>query len=78
MKIVKVYKEDCVPCKILSERLEEADIDHEPLEVDADIAAKHNLKTVPALLFLDDEGNEVGRLLGLVSIEQVKRRLDDS
>ena len=78
MKIVKLYKEDCIPCKMLDDRLEEAGIAFEPVEVTVDNMEQYGVKSVPVLLFLDDNGNEIDRLLGLVSIGQVKRRLDDS
>lgn len=76
MKIIKVYKDSCAPCKVLSERLESAGIEHDSMEADPVVIDRFGIRSVPTLLFIDDEGQVVDRLLGLVSIDQIKRRLD--
>ncbi len=78
MRILKLYKEDCAPCEALTRRLNEENIEHDSLEVTASVAADFGIRSVPALIFINDRGKIVDRLLGLVSIDQIRRKLNDS
>jgi len=72
VKALKFYATWCEPCKALSKIIEGArdkiampieDID---IEQNMELAQKYGIRGVPALVIVDDEGNEVKRQSGMV------------
>lgn len=76
MKVLKIYSRTCGPCKVLENNLQLADIPHESIDVQSiqgeDIAAKYEIRTVPTLLLVDDEGNVVKKHNGLLDVQGLK------
>lgn len=77
-KILKFATSYCGPCKVLKKELEDFDlVPIESLDADEneDLCLKYKVRSVPVLIFLDNEGTEIGRRVGLVSkkdlIEQI-------
>ena len=82
MKLLKFYAEWCGPCKMLSmsmasiegsegfPKVEEIDIDRNEEMVD-----RYKIRSVPTMVFVDDEGNEITRILGYKTNPQIKAAL---
>lgn len=77
MKVLKIYSRTCGPCKVLESNLQLAGIPHESIDVQSmqgeDIAAKYEIRAVPTLILVDDEGKVVKRHTGLLGIEDLKK-----
>ena len=75
MKILKFSSDYCMPCKNLAKQLENIDLPIINYNVDTDEAEpfidKYNIRNVPVLVFIDDNGNELKRLVGAVSKQVV-------
>jgi thioredoxin 1 len=64
MKVIKFYADWCAPCKayapIFEKVMKEKDIDYENIDIDKDtsgLAAEHNIRSIPATVFIYDDGN---------------------
>lgn len=68
MKIIKFGKPDCPPCQQVEKFLKESGINYEsinPFETEEfDLLIKHNVKTVPVTVLIDDKGEEIQRKAG--------------
>lgn len=69
MKVYKCSASWCNPCKMLTKTMDSLDIPYISIDVDdnEEFVAKYNIRNVPVLLFTDDDGNEIKRLVGAVS-----------
>ena len=76
MKVLKIYSRTCGPCKVLEDNLQLAGIPHESIDVQSiqgeDIVAKYEVKTVPTLILVDDEGNVLKKHSGLLNVQELK------
>lgn len=76
MKILKIYSKTCGPCKVLENNLQLAGIPHESVDVQSaqgeEIAAKYEVKAVPTLLLVDEEGKVIKRHTGLLRVQELK------
>lgn len=80
MKILKFYSDTCAPCKTLTSLLEGSNV--EPL-IEAintknkpEIALQYNIRKVPTLVFVDEQGVEKHRETGVVPAIKVKEIFD--
>lgn len=77
MKVLKIYSRTCGPCKTLGSNLQLAGIPHESINVQSiqgeDIVAKYEIRAVPTLILVGDEGKVVKRHTGLLGIEDLKK-----
>ena len=75
MKILKFSSDYCMACKNLAKQLENTDLPIINYNVDTDEAEplidKYNIRNVPVLVFIDDNGNELKRIVGAVSKQVV-------
>ena len=75
MKIEKYGASWCGPCKMLDKTLDLIPKDIEIVKFDADedeeLFVEKGIKSVPVLIFYDDDGNEVNRLIGAVSQQKI-------
>ena len=84
MKIIKFEASWCNPCKQLARTLANS-VDSsisslvEAIDVDSDnpLVEKYNIRGVPVLLFVDDEGNELARLTGAVSAKTITDKYNE-
>lgn len=83
MKIIKFEASWCNPCKQLAKTLEKIDTSIsslvEVVDVDSDnpLVEKYNIRGVPVLLFINDEGNELARLTGAVSAKTITDKYNE-
>lgn len=65
MKLLKFYASWCQPCKRLTSFLETQSLALELEEINVEdnamLASQYDVMSVPVLVLLDDEGNEVAR-----------------
>ena len=80
-KILLFKMSTCGPCKLLSKLFTQLNIQKEDIVLDEDdnadtIADKYNVKSVPTVVVLNNEGEELGRFVGYKSKEQLLEELD--
>ena len=76
MKVLKIYSRTCGPCKVLESNLQLAGIPHESIDVQSiggeNIIDKYEVRAVPTLILIDDEGNVMKRHTGLLGVQELK------
>lgn len=77
MKLLKFYAEWCGPCKGLSQIIEQAGdkitVPIENVNIDENIFMAQNfqVRSVPTMVLVDDNENEIKRQVGLVTEEKL-------
>lgn len=77
MKILKFTASWCSPCKMLSKVFEDIDSTSIPevQSIDTDqeyqLSQKYNVRGVPTLVLIDDEGKELKRMSGYQNKEKI-------
>ena len=76
MKLLKFYSNFCNPCKVLERIMDVNNIPHDNIDIEeetnADIVSKYNIKTVPTLILIEEDGTEVNRRVGMMNLQQLK------
>ena len=78
MKILKFTAPWCAPCKAMSvywnNVVEDFDVEVEEINIeeDTDTTQRYNVKSVPTMIILDDDGNVVSNKTGALSESQLK------
>lgn len=76
MKLLKFYSNFCNPCKVLERIMDVNNIPHDNIDIEeetnADIVSKYNIKTVPTLILIEEDGTEVNRHVGMMNLQQLK------
>ena len=71
MKILKFYADWCNPCKQQTKILDEMSLDVTSINIEDDdsgeLVEKYNIMSVPVIVFLDDDGEEIKRFVGLTT-----------
>ena len=80
-KILLFKMSTCGPCKLLSKLFTQLNIQKEEIVLDEDnntdtIADKYNVKSVPTVIVLNNEGEELGRFVGSRNKEQLLEELN--
>ena len=77
MNILKFFGTWCNPCKVLSKAFEKAKIKHQAIDVgeNEELTDKYNVKSVPTVIVLNNEGEELGRFVGPRTKEQLLEEL---
>lgn len=82
MKIIDFWAEWCGPCKMMNPVLEDIKNEHpnviiEKINVDEnpDAAKQYNISSIPTFIVLDDNGNEVKKILGAMPKPRFKKEL---
>lgn len=77
MKVLKFYADWCGPCKALTEVIKKAGdkvtISVENINIDENImlAQQFSIRSVPVMILVDDNENELKRQVGLVNEEKL-------
>jgi thioredoxin-related protein len=77
MKILKFSLPTCKPCVTLSEQMKELDLSNfeiQEVNLRADkeskeLGDKYNIRNVPTLVVLDEQGNEVERIRNIIQLK---------
>jgi len=68
MKLLKFYADWCRPCTLVSNWLSnrELNVPLEEINIDnnLEMVRKYNIRSIPALILVDEEGNEKQRVTG--------------
>lgn len=81
MKLLKFSASWCGPCKVQAQKLKEHPVvvEIEEIDVDSDneLNSKFNIRSVPTMILVDDEGNELYRWTGITESEVINRLIND-
>lgn len=80
MKLLKFQASWCQPCKTLTSLLNTMQIPY-PIEVidadeNKDLLQKYNVRSIPVLILLDENNNEVERLTGIATKDKIAELLN--
>lgn len=78
MKVIRISALWCMSCMIMYERtqaLQEAyGIEFIDLDIDQDDVSNYNIeRTLPVLIFLDENNEEIGRVIGEISKKKLRK-----
>ena len=78
MKFYKFYADWCGPCRVLTNTLNKAQIEYEPINVDnnEELIIKYNIRTIPVFMAVKDDGAEIDRFVGVKSVDAIKQWID--
>lgn len=78
MKILKFFGIYCNLCKALSKTFKDTKIEHQDIDVDEneELVDKYHIKSIPTVIVLDNEGEELGRFVGPRTKEQLLEELN--
>lgn len=75
IEVLKFSATWCGPCRVLAHTLEGVEgITNIDIDKDMETARKYNIRSVPALVFVED-GKEIGRSLGAISLDRYNQIL---
>ena len=76
MKVLKFSATWCGPCKMLARNLEDVNtnIPIENIDIDEhqDTAVEYGVRGVPTMIMIDENNNQVKRLVGMQSLKQLE------
>lgn len=82
-KLLKFYSPLCGPCKVLEKNLKDSKIEyvdinifedtcHDDLGTTEHLVEYYNIRAVPTLIKINEPGEELGRHVGILNVEQLK------
>ena len=74
MKVIKFYSPLCGPCKVMDANLKQAGVCYESVNIfeDEELSDKYNIRAIPTLVKVTDEGDEIERHGGVLTVDQIK------
>lgn len=74
MKLLYFSAPWCSPCKVLGPQMERSGLSYTKVDVDTDteLPTKYGIRSVPTLLKIDSQGNEISRITGIRSESEIK------
>lgn len=77
MKLLKFYTNTCCQCKMLNKALEDFDLmPIEPIDCEddpEDLATKFQIRSLPTLVLVDDNGEFLRKFTGYIAREDIER-----
>lgn len=82
-KILKFYSPLCGPCKVLEKNLKDSGIEYVNINIFEDgcidelgsidqLVEHYGIRSIPALVKINDTGEVVDKKIGILSVEQIK------
>lgn len=79
MKILKFYAEWCGPCKVVGQNLKNANLPIPITEVNVedndDLVLQYSVRSVPVVILVDGNGNEIRRWVGIFNVNELKETI---
>ena len=76
MKLIKIYSKTCGPCKVLEKNLKESGVKYDNVDITSKegetLIEQYNIRTVPTLLLIDDNGSIIKKHIGILNVEDIK------
>ena len=78
MKFYKFYADWCGPCRVLTNTLNKAQIEYEPINVDnnEELVKKYDIRTIPVFMAVNNNDIEIDRFVGIKSVDAIKQWID--
>lgn len=80
-KVYKFYSDTCAPCKILTSLLQNTESKELIEDVDiskrSDLVRKFNIRKVPTLVFVDEEGETLFSSVGILAPAEFEKLIKD-
>lgn len=81
MKLLKFSASWCVPCKaqtrIFSEHPPVVEVEEIDIDSGNELISKFNIRSVPTMILVDNEGNALYRWSGITNSEEINRLIND-
>lgn len=79
VQILKFYGDWCTPCKTLTTLLDSENFPITAINVDLkpEKSIEFKVRNVPTLVFVDEEGKELDRIVGMTTVKSVKDKMDE-
>lgn len=82
MKLIKLYSDTCGPCKVLENNLRKSKIKYDNVNIDSEegekLIEKYDIKAVPTLLLIEDNGTLISKHSGILTIEGIKAFVNEN
>lgn len=84
MKVLKFSADWCSPCHMMKPIVKEvaSELDVEVVEINTDEASdttrRYGIRSIPTLVFVSDEGTEIGRVTGVTSKENLLSKMKEA
>jgi thioredoxin 1 len=71
LKVIKLSQPQCTPCKMVGNLLDDKGINHEEIDITErpDIPAEYGVMSTPVTILLDDDKQEIERVVGFNPVE---------
>ena len=78
MKILKFYTETCMNCRMLGKVLDRMGVEVENINANenTELVDKYEICTTPTLVFLNENGEEVDKIIGPTTQSKIQEILD--
>lgn len=79
VEILKFYGDWCAPCRTLTTLLDSENFPITAINVDLkpEKSIEFKVRNVPTLVFVDEEGKELDRIVGMTTVKAVKNILNE-
>lgn len=84
LKIIKFESTGCGPCKLIDRSLSvvtkdipNLTIEHVDVNDNESLTKGYGIRRVPTLVFLNEDGDEVGRTSGYLTPEQITKEINE-
>lgn len=85
MRLIKIGATWCAPCNLMDKRLKDFnacdyksyDVDDEDDETVA-VIDKYNVRNIPVLVLEGDNGEEIAKWVGAVSVDEILKKVDEN
>lgn len=78
-KILKFSASYCGPCQALKRNLKDINFPVEEIDIqeNTDLAAEYEIRSIPTLIYIDENGKTLHRSVGLVTKDAVLAKIEE-